>query len=152
MGWIIDHEVGLKPRVLTEPCWVNAEGLDLVFYPTTEKLCICFTTVSIYSSYPLLDKTPNYADIQYSLRPQRTPPPPTGRNRKHLLSLHCTSSHSSVTHPPFSSLSALHLLTQLFSSRLPSLTMHGYTLPSFLLTSILLLTFSPSFIGFLRRR
>lgn len=68
----------------------------------------------------------------------------TGRHRKSLLSLHCTSSHSSVTHPPSSSRSALQLPTQLFSSRLPSLTMHGLAPPSFLpslpLTSVPLLS------------
>lgn len=68
----------------------------------------------------------NYTDAQLTASSHREHFP-TGRNRKSPLSLHCTSSQSSVTHPPFSSLSRLQLPTQLFSSRLPSLTMHGLT-------------------------
>lgn len=68
----------------------------------------------------------NYTDTQLIASSHREHFP-TGRNRKSPLSLHCTSSQSSVTHPPFSSLSRLQLPTQLFSSRLPSLTMHGLT-------------------------
>lgn len=68
----------------------------------------------------------NYTDTQLIASSHREHFP-TGRNRKSPLSLHCTSSQSSVTHPPFSSLSRLQLPTQLFSSRLPSLTMPGLT-------------------------
>lgn len=88
-----------------------------------------------YSRATVKDKAPQCSDV-WLTAPSHREHIPTGRKRKSLLSLHCTSSHSSVTHPP----------SLLYSCQLSYLAhvcplwpcMALPLLPSLLLTSVLL--------------